>query len=375
MKADFVVLGNVLPVLQYGSFTERRWTPRSFRSSRWVQLLLLSVCLAWSSMAPSQDIPAPIGSSVSFGTTVKVLPNGNFLVTDPNFSVTGGSSIGAVYLYRPDRSLISRLTGTRSLDRVGRGQVLVLPNSNVVLVSDNWDNDKGAVTFLNGAIGLNGEVSAANSLVGTTADDRVGGGGVDLLSNGNYIVASPRWDSGSTVDAGAATWGSANQGVVGPVTDQNSLIGASSGDLVSGLGSVTTNGVVPLSNGNYVITSPSWDNGPVADVGAVTWGNGGSGVTGIVSSANSLIGASAGDLIGSQSTGASAGSVVPLSNGNYVVASINWDNGGINSAGAVTWCDGTSPTVGVVGISNSLVGSSTNDRVGEIILPLRANNP
>ncbi len=45
-----------------------------------------------------------------------------------------------------------------------------------------------------------------------------------------------------------------------------------------------------LTNGNYVVSSPYWDNGTVTDAGAVTWGSGTAGVSGVVSSANSLVG-------------------------------------------------------------------------------------
>ena len=53
-----------------------------------------------------------------------------------------------------------------------------------------------------------------------------------------------------------------------------------------------------LSNGNYVVRSPDWDNGAAADAGAVTWGSGTTGITGTVSAANSLVGSTAGDQVG-----------------------------------------------------------------------------
>ena len=53
-----------------------------------------------------------------------------------------------------------------------------------------------------------------------------------------------------------------------------------------------------LSNGNYVVRSPDWDNGAVTDAGAVTWGNGTTGITGAVSAANSLVGSTADDQVG-----------------------------------------------------------------------------
>jgi hypothetical protein len=54
---------------------------------------------------------------------------------------------------------------------------------------------------------VKGEVSAANSLVGSTMNDQIGRYRVEPLANGNYVVRSPQWDHGSIVDAGAVTWG------------------------------------------------------------------------------------------------------------------------------------------------------------------------
>ena len=53
-----------------------------------------------------------------------------------------------------------------------------------------------------------------------------------------------------------------------------------------------------LTNGNYVVAAPHWDNGAATDAGAVTWGSGTSGVTGVVSRANSLVGSTANDEAG-----------------------------------------------------------------------------
>ena len=62
------------------------------------------------------DIAGPSGS-VTFGETVKVLPNGNFVVVDSN---AGPNNVGAVFLYNGEtRQLISRLYGTQLQDRVG----------------------------------------------------------------------------------------------------------------------------------------------------------------------------------------------------------------------------------------------------------------
>jgi hypothetical protein len=198
-----------------------------------------------------------------------------------------------------------------------------------VVVSPSWHNgaviNAGAATW-GTARRCDGTVSAANSLVGSTANDLVGRGNtntskVTALTNGNYVVGSPLWDSGGLVDVGAVTWGSGTSGVTGAVSAANSLVGSTASDQVG------VTGVTALTNGNYVVTSHLWDNGAIADVGAVTWGNGTSGVTGAVSAANSLIGSTLADEVG-------INGVTALTNGNYVVCSRFWD-------GAVlTWvCD------------------------------------
>jgi hypothetical protein len=115
-----------------------------------------------------------------------------------------------------------------------------------------------------------------------------------------------------------------------------------------------------LNTGHYVVSSPGWDNGGTTDAGAVTWGNGASGITGVVSAANSLVGSTTGDEVGGLLSG-----VVALSNGNYVVISLSWDDGWAMDAGAVTWGNGMSGITGVVSSTNSLVGSSAADVVGE----------
>gem|GEM_PF-5246581 len=47
---------------------------------------------------------------------------------------------------------------------------------------------------------------------------------------------------------------------------------------------MSTGGITALSNGNYVVRSPFWGNGPVTKAGAATFGSGTYGITGLVSS-------------------------------------------------------------------------------------------
>ena len=308
------------------------------------------------------DLSGPAGSG-AFGSSVTVLSNGNFVVTDPSYSIPGGpTNVGAVYLYDgATLALISKLTGSTANDQICGGTfggVKALVNGNFVLISPYWANGvaikAGAVTWGSGTAGVNGTVSADNSLVGSTTNDRVGLFGVEALANGNYVVRSPYWANGSISLAGAVTWGSGTAGVTGAVSAANSLVGSAAREMVSF--------VTPLNNGNYVVNCCHWSNGAVPHVGAVTWCSGTVGVTGMMSAANSLVGSQAYDMVGH---GIRSGySVKALANGNYVVTSTYWSNGTVTNAGAVTWCNGMSGLTGTVSTANSLVGSTDNDKIG-----------
>ena len=371
------------------------------------------------------EMVGPAGSG-RYGEHVVVLSNGNYAVSDSLFDGPNAANIGAVYLYDGATNvLISRLTGSAPNDLVGSNGLTVVGGGNVVvsspMVTIAGVPFAGAVTWIDGVSGLQGSVSAANSLVGSTPGDAVGNGEVARLSNGNYVVASPQWSNGPFVpNAGAVTWGSGSAGVRGAVSGANSQIGAvpearagkddvialTNGNYVSynddmpvgtraragavtwgngATGSVGTisaansliggtdndgvgsGRVTPLTNGNYVVASPDVDAGGRVDSGAATWGNGTTGTAGLVTTARSLIGATAGAFIASDG-------VVALANGNYVVASSEWANGAIAAAGAVTWGDGAVGSSATVSAANSLVGTHIDDRVGWWVVPLTNGN-
>ena len=297
------------------------------------------------------------------GFAVTALPNGNYVVSTAYWDNGAVADAGAVTFGSGTAgisgpvSTANSLVGTSTIDRVGFfGGVIALSNGNYVVRSPLWNNGAtvaaGAVTFASGTAGISGPVSPANSLVGSTADDRVGNFGVTALSNGNYVVASAFWDNGAIVDAGAATFGSGTAGISGLVSPANSLVGSTAGDHVG------DDSVTALTNGNYVVVSAFWDNGATVNAGAATLGSGIAGISGPVSPANSLVGSTAGDQVGF------LGGVTALSNGNYVVNSPGWDNGAIANVGAATFCLGTAGTCGTVSPANSLIGSTTDDAVG-----------
>ena len=164
------------------------------------------------------------------------------------------------------------------------GGVTALKNGNYVVDSPGWYGDAGAVTWGDGTTGINGVVSPSNSLVGSYSGDYVGAQGITALVNGNYVVDSPYWNN----SAGAVTWSSGASGIQGEISDANSLIGTAGGQQVGGGSTQVANstsvffgGVTVLPNGNYVVLSPFFT--------AATWGNGSNGTAGSVSSANSLM--------------------------------------------------------------------------------------
>ena len=296
-------------------------------------------------------------------TAPTILTNGNYLITSSNWNnyagavSWGSATTGVSGLVSNANSLVGSNSGTTTTgDKIGLNGIISLANSNYLVKSSYWNggntNGMGAITFGNGSTGVQGVVSSANSLVGSYSADKIGITTITILSNGNYVIPSPNWNSYT----GAVTWGSATNGVSGIISSSNSLIGTNSGTSSTG-DQIGTNAIIALTNGNYVAPSPYWSGGTTNGLGAVTWGNGNIGTTGVVSSANSLVGSTAGDLIGL--TGITA-----LTNGNYIVRSNSWHNGAVATAGAVTWGSGTSGVTGVVSSTNSLVGSTTNDQVG-----------
>lgn len=318
-----------------------------------VTSLLLLTCKC--AFAQKAVISGPVGSSpIGFGNNIAVLASGNYVIADPYYNLGTKYLVGAVFLYDGrTNALISTLHGTYPNDQVG-SNVTVLSNGNFVVSSPGWDSGRGAVTWVDGLTGLNDSVTSSNSLIGSSRVDKVGGDGILALSNGNYVVLSSSWQG-----RGAATWANGATGIRGTISDTNSLVGNNGSDNVG-------TSAVELTNGNYVVTSPHWNNGFLSAVGALTWANGMSGIRGVVSSTNSFTGSQALDEVG-------WGGVVPLSNGNYVVSSPYWDNGTMQDAGAATWLNGSAAATGVVTASNSIIGDSTWDRVSSAGVKALAN--
>lgn len=336
-------------------------------------ILITDALIPSLQMIPLLDPTPTQGDMHGAGQSLE-LANGN-IVQVSFYDDFAATDAGAVYMYRQsDGALLSMLTGSSADDHVGGAGITALATGNFVVGSDDWDNgaavDAGAVTWGSAVSGVSGVVSAANSLVGSHAGDRIGtdslgGNGILALSNGNYVVRSPDWDNGSLVDAGAATWGSGASGVSGTIGAANSLVGSAAFDRVAGREvDYADDPIIEVGGGNYVVGSSQWDNGAIANAGAVTWGNGATGVAGLISAGNSLVGTHANDRVGGPNLFTGVSGLVALGNGNYLVSSSDWDNGAISDAGAVTFGLGGTGKSGAVSAGNSLVGSSVGDNIG-----------
>lgn len=302
------------------------------------------------------------------------------------------NSTVAAPVYGGAVSASNSLVGSTANDKVGTittsiwygtteaSGLIWLPSGNYLVRSPDWNNggtvaNAGAITWGSGAAGVVGTVSGTNSLIGSTAGDQVGGGGVTLLGNGNYLVRSPNWNyNGAAANAGAVTWGSGTTGVIGTVSSANSIVGSHAGDGVgAGLVDAWTNdpGLVELPNNNYVVVSSRWNGG----MGAVTWGDGTNGTSGIVSgiattgNALSLVGAVGASYVGAQGIQVQAGG------SNFVVKSPWFDSYGMLEMldnGAITWVNGTTGALsngtfgGAVDGTNSLMGGYAYDNVGAV---------
>lgn len=379
-------------------------------------LLVYSIGQAQEPTLDRHDLAGPQGSGL-FGWYVETLPNGNLVVTDPEFDDGTLENVGAVFLYDGDtETLISVLKGSHDNDRVGENGIVVLTSGNFVVTSRSWNQKVGAATWVNGERGLDAVLSPANSLVGSSPNDFLFSEVVGL-TNGNYVVATYKWDRGAIPDAGAVTWGNGLTGVAGAIGPDRSLVGAAEADEVGSAVIALTNGnyvvsspiwasgpllgagaatfalgtapftgeisasnslvgnayyqkvglyVVALTNGNYVVGSPTWGAEPDFNKGAATWGSGATGIAGTVSAANSLVGSNTDDRVGKL--------IVPLSDGDYVVASNEWNNGTTYKVGAATWGNGVTGTTNTVSIANSLIGSSEGDAVGTSVTALTNGN-
>ena len=292
------------------------------------------------------------------------LENGNYVVSASYWDNGAFMDAGAVTMCGGNGecngqviSAANSLMGSSADDSIGT-KIVALKGGAYLVVSPEWNNGSvlkvGAVTLCDGLGGCNGEtVTAANSLIGATAGDQIGRTPFGMfpdkaLANGGYVVGGSIWQDGA-VQVGAVTVCSATGSCTGQVVSAaNSLVGSANHDLYETF-------FTELANGALVVAAQYWDNGGVTDAGAVTWCGVTGGCEGAVSPANSLVGSQADDYVGAAYSTTENG-VVPLENGSYAVISSFWDNGSAADAGAVTWCSSSGTCTGDVASANSALG-------------------
>ena len=233
---------------------------------------------------------------------------------------------------------------------------------NWVMGSPMWNSNTGAITLVSPTLidngSLRGAVSASNSVLGTATGQSLGlalradgRGGVGLLQFGgagstNYLLNLNSYDGkGAFVPL---TPGVATTGLFGPLSSSNALLFSTSGDGASAISQ--------LANGSMVLTNPNWSfNRGYARVlpfntDFLTTLRG---TLSTVTASNSLIGVTAnGTVSGASMVGTG---ITELGSGAFLVQSGNV------SLGAYTWSNSSTPTVGTLSSSNSLVGSATQN--------------
>ena len=315
-------------------------------------ICLALLVLVYSVHTSQTNIPGP-SQSGEFGKSVAALPNGNFVVTDPGYDIVSPSpmsNVGAVFLYDGRTlQLINFITGERQNAMIG-SFLTVLKNGNFVFNGGVWNASSsslvGAVKFCDKVSGCSGTMNAGNTFPGTAP--------VQVLANGNYLIS----DSTAFDGRGGVALCSGTTGCSGVPSPANSLI-------LDRQGGSFSNAIVELPQGDYLVVNPSWNQ----DRGSVTQCSSTAGCTGEISAQNSLVGTNQNDRVGAPARMPTGITILPNSS-NYVVSSIAWNM----ARGAATFCDGTLGCKGFVTESNSLVGTTQSDFVGFDIVGLSATS-
>lgn len=264
-----------------------------------------------------------VGDSLgSHGITA--LGNNNFVIDSPFDDVGGIVNAGSVALVNGSTGVpigFSK-TGHVANDALGFDGITALGNNNYVIASSLDDEggivDAGSVILMDGSTG----VQIGASLVGDVEDDSLGSREVVALGNNNYVIASEDDDENGIVNAGSVRLMDGSTGV---------QIGASLvGDVEDDHLSDNRYGITPLSNNNYVVASEEDDEGGIVDAGSVRLVDGSTGLQ----IGATISGDTEEDLLGNEG-------VYALGNNNFVIASDEDDEGGIVDASSVRLVDGT----------------------------------
>lgn len=352
-----------------------------------------------------------IGSSMTgdqsndrLGEVVVALSNGNFVIASRNDSdsVNNVNKAGSIRLINGSTGaqIGSTIYGDNAFDNFG-DRVTALPNGNFVVISVNADISDGMGGFISGVGSVALVDGTTGALIGTpiTGDhpgDTLGRSGVHALANGHYTISS--------------SWDDVDDGMGGLLTDAGSviLVNGTTGAAITTMTGDNANdqfgsqGVMSLTNDEFMVTSNYDDVAGNADAGSVKFFNANTGaqigVTLHGSSANDYFGLgnrfqmSNGNIVitsrlynlGATQTGkvdlingSTKANIVTLSeveadaqfglsgvrdlnNGNFVVVSDRKDNMGAADVGSIKIFNGTTG----IQVGSTVYGDNAGDRLG-----------
>ncbi|MFQ3229889.1 WD40 repeat domain-containing protein [Reinekea sp.] len=193
---------------------------------------------------------------------VTALPNGNYVVASRYDDENGVVDAGSVRLVNGSTGIQigSTLAGDTEDDYLGFSDIIALPNNHYVIASayedENGIVNAGTVRLVDGNTGL----QIGSALAGDVTDDRFGFGGVTLLSNGHYVIASTEYDDENGItDAGSVRLVDGDSGLqIG-----STLAGDDDFD------NLGFSGITALPNGNYVIASAVDSHNGISSAGSV----------------------------------------------------------------------------------------------------------
>lgn len=191
--------------------------------------------------------------------SITALANNNYVIASANDDVAGVVDAGSVRLIDGSTGVqIISLQGDVEGDQLGL-RVNALGNNNYVIRSDNDDEngivDAGSVRLVNGNTG----VQIGATLAGDISNDQLGRDVFTVLSNNNYVIASPFDDEGGIVDAGSARMA---DGITGEAIG-TTIVGAATDDLVD------VDVIKPISSDYYILSQPRVNNAGLVDSGRV----------------------------------------------------------------------------------------------------------
>ncbi len=351
--------GNFLVSSNYSrSFT--KWTGGSATTNLGALTFMNSSSPVFGALSSSNSLLGRTNSSTTTGIfalgAVTVLADGSYVVKGRDttnvmslgwgFAAYGRAGVGVSGVAGPGAGTVgvydavdySGLRDAVVTDLGGGAWALKSPALN--WSANNWNGDPYLIWGSSTNIPA-GQVTSSNtfSLVNP------GSANIGALGSGRFVVGIPNYGANAT--EGAITVIDANSSTIPTLSSANALLG-SAGDHLGA-------GVASLGNQRYALYNPDWNSGTGA-VMVVDSSNAATRLQGSITTANAFIGSTAGDRVGS-------GGVTTVGNSAMsALISSDWDGG----KGAVTFFNTASgDLLGTLSASNSLVGRSAGDRVGD----------